>query len=103
MAGDGRDRRRVRDASVSGFRIAQAAGLHRAALWRRVDLVDRDDVRPAAFVSYQRAGFPGGSVVMGRDGPDVRILRPLSETESGGLRSVVDLAQLHPRRMRQEL
>ena len=103
VARDGRDRRRVRDASVPGFRVAQTAGLHRAALGRRADLADRDDVGPAAFVSDQRAGFPGGSVAVGRDGPDVGFLRALSETQGGGLRSVVDLAQLRPRRMRQEL
>ena len=62
------DRRRLRDASVSRLRIAQAAGIHGAALWAlATNLADRDDVGLAAFVSDQCAGFPGGSVAMGRD------------------------------------
>ena len=50
VAGDGRDRRGLRDASVSGLRLAQAAGLYRATLGRRADQSDRDVIGAAAFL-----------------------------------------------------
>ena len=103
VARDGRDRRGLRDASVPGVRLAQAAGLYRAVLRRGVDFADRDIVGPAAFLPDQRAEFPGGSVAVGHDGPDDGLLRALSKAAGGGLRGVLHLAELHPRRMRQEL
>ena len=58
---DGRDRRGLRDASVSRLRRAQAAGLHRAVFRRRADPVDDDLIGPAAHFPDQRAEFPGRS------------------------------------------
>ena len=97
VARDGRDRRGLRDASVPGLRLAQAAGLHRAVFRRRADRADRELLGLAAFVSDQRAGFPGGSIAVGHDGPDVGLLRALSEAQGRGVRGVIDLAQLHAR------
>src|SRR6266852_2466646 len=101
VEGDGRDRDGLRDASVPGVWIAQTARLYGATLGCGVDSANSHVVGVAAFFSDECAELSGGSVAMGRNGIDDGLLRALPEDEGGGLRGLIDVAELPRRRVRQ--
>ena len=100
---DGRHRRGVRHAPVPGRRQPQAVGLCRTAFQRRVDPQNGIDVRSAALAAVQRAELPGRGFPVGHPGADVRLFRASSHHQGGGVRSLLHVAELPARRMRQGL
>ena len=85
VARDGRNGCGVRDASVPGLRITEAARVHRAAFGRGADSAYRFKRLPASLLPDKRAGFPGGGITVGSDGADVGLLRALLQTQGRGL------------------
>ena len=85
------------------FGSSKPGGLQRAIFRRRIDPAHDRDRRPAALIFVECAEFPGGSRTMGNNGADVRLLRAAPENQRGGVRGVIDLAELPRRRMRQGL
>ena len=97
----GRNRHGLRHAPVPGRRGAEAAGLQRAIFRCRTDPAHHLGLRHPALLPDQCAELPVRGGALGHHGADVRVLRAASETERGGVRGVVDLAQLPARRVRQ--
>ena len=76
-------------------------GYTRAIFRRRADPPHHLGLRRAALVLDQRAELPVGSGALGNHRADDGLFRAASEAQGGGVRGVVDLAELPARRVRQ--